>query len=258
MKNIPFLIGILLILYSPCFSQNVIPHRGIIQSVYNNDTVEFRMTEDTLNIKSNHKNINFEGTANIDSIVIKTDSEHTITIGTHSGLLLHDKSTLWIDKSISTLSLTHGPSIPDIEEMGSTGIFMPSFDGINIEEKVFGTIKVPYEAKANDSVYIYVHSAPSTADAGNYTWNFAYILTIDDTMLNVSDTLRITLQAGGLLISKTAFFKGIYIERPGTRIVFCFYRKPTDPSDTYEHNVFTGLLGIKYKMIRLGTEDYME
>lgn len=43
------------------FSQNVIPHRGIIQEVYGNDTIEFRLQGNALNITGSQSEIQIGG-----------------------------------------------------------------------------------------------------------------------------------------------------------------------------------------------------
>jgi len=171
---------------------------------------------------------------------------------TDSGLVFDSLGLKTYESDIPMSSLTHGSSIPTVEEMGTTEIFVPSWSG-TLMNMVSGTKLIPPDSRLNDSISLILRYAVNSNDTAHFVLRFKYRLETDSVIISEFDTLFVT---GSADIVPHKFYSitigKIYYQLPKTTIVFKLSRETANENDTYTDKIFTSLFSLKNRRDRLG------
>ena len=171
---------------------------------------------------------------------------------TDSGLVFDSLGLKTYESDISMASLTHGSSIPTVEEMGTTEIFVPSWSG-TLMNMVSGTKLIPPDSRLNDSISLILRFAVNSNDTAHFVLRLKYRLETDSVIISEFDTLFVT---GSADIVPHKFYSitigKIYYQLPKTTIVFKLSRETANDNDTYTDKIFTSLFSLKFRRDRLG------
>ena len=169
-----------------------------------------------------------------------------------SGLILDSIAVKWYESDIPVASLTHGSSIPIVEEMGTTEFALPSWSGTSMS-MVCGTKLIPPDARLNDSIRLYLRYAVDETDTAHFFFRFKYRTETDDVILTDYDTLTVTESANRTQHKFYSLYIGsIYYTLPKTTVVFKLSRETSEESDTYLDKIFTSIFSMKYKRDKIG------
>jgi len=169
-----------------------------------------------------------------------------------SGLVLDSIAAKYYESDITMASLNHGSSIPTVEEMGTTEIFVPSWSG-TLMNMVSGTKLIPPDSRLNDSIALILRYAVNSNDTAHFVFRFKYRLETDSIIVAEFDTLFVV---GSTNVVPHKFYSmtigKIYYQLPKTTIVFKLSREVVENNDTYTDDVFTSLFSLKYRRDKFG------
>jgi hypothetical protein len=159
--KIKLILLILAIGFSIVSGQNIIPHRGIIQEVYNNDTVKFELQGDALNITGSQSELQVMGSA----LALQEDSSRWKAFENDSSIIFSDLRIL-TGESAEIVSRTIYVSIYTGNDTTGTGETGAKFRTVG---------------KALEDVYKYIDSGDIVTiqiDSGTYILTPANLYTI--------------------------------------------------------------------------------
>lgn len=166
-------------------------------------------------------------------------------------------ATVWRDDNFTPLSLALGASAPDRISYNSTSIDVLAFDGNSTAESVDGGTEYNHESLEGADIIVHVHWSPTTNDAGNVKWQFAYVWVNIDGTATAETVISVTQAASGTAWDKQkASFPAIdgTGKTIGSQLGFRFFRDPSDPADTYAHDAaITFTVGVHYEIDTIGS-----
>lgn len=169
-----------------------------------------------------------------------------------SGLVLDSIARKWYESDIPVAALAHGPSVPSVNEMGTTEFALPEWSGTSMNA-VYGTKLIPPDARLNDSIRVYLRYAVEETDTAHFFYRLKYRTETDDVILMEYDTLTIVESADRTPYKFYSLYIGsIYYTVPKTTVVFKLSREPAEDADTYTHKVYTSIFSLKFKRDKLG------
>ena len=118
------------------------------------------------------------GTHSLGTDEIKTNTstptDLTVTTGAFKTLKLSEP--VWRDEYPAMLVAAGGAKAPDEVDITIGGVQrrMKSFDGINTEEILSGSIEIPHDYMVGQPIEMHVHWRPSTTGTGTVIWYLDY------------------------------------------------------------------------------------
>jgi hypothetical protein len=163
-------------------------------------------------------------------------------------------TAVWNDINFPATSLGKGASAPEAVNSLGTNIEVLAFDGGVTTEQLYGNGELLHDWKEGTDIYFHIHWYPSTADAGNVTWQLEYELR-DTAAFSGSTTINVTQATSGVGKLHRADFPAINCTgyKIGSQIIFRLFRAPTATLDNYEHDAYAVSIGIHYQVDSLGS-----
>lgn len=195
-----------------------------------------------------------------------SSSSNMFYIEANGNVRFGSSATYFDDVMVPGFSVRGGAAAPDVGLFGGTSagdgaIYTTLFDGTSTREDVFFTLQLPHTYKHGSNISPHIHWTPTTTDAsesGSVRWYITCMWTnINGTYSTIYQS-NVVSQAGqtGWVHKLSEFNDLVGTDKTLSSIASCsLYRNPTDPSDTYEHDV--ALLGIDFhvEMDSLGSDE---
>ena len=202
---------------------------------------------------------NDNGSFELKSAIIGTETDNT-TIEADGTPIFNGNATTWEDENFDPTMLTGGGHLPTLTVLGSTGLHIAGFSGLQIDEVEFCK-EYPHKAKLNSvggttvKFSFHAHARPATNSGGNIRLGLEYIFCKEGVTLGSSTTIYLVDSVPATAWERKTFtFPDITApDSLGTQLHFRFMRLSADPLDTYTGTLGVATIGFHYESDGLGS-----
>lgn len=176
-------------------------------------------------------------------------------------MIFRGEAAVWNDVNISLVPPQGGAAAPAIIAFnGDANLDCYAFSGTNhTPDEVHSSLEVLHGYEEGTDIHFHIHTYPTDANTGDAKLTLRYAWFNRGTVPGAATSVPLVLPMPGVAWQETTFSWIIpgAGKTMGSRFVFSIFRDPTDPQDTYAHNLAFTDAGIHYDIDQVGSREIL-